>query len=238
MNIRSLLFCLSYALFASALCATENIPLYASPSTAWDPILIADARSSQIRKGLPLEDQTTESAEGWYHTTYSSRYTGYARSSELNADPTPVHLTRDEDSPIIAKLTPKDQAKKVNQGKWVEVTFTQPIDVYFQKGTPYDNPTRPHAAQETSKDSIPALHVFEGKLKIKHGFFGMKPRYRYELLNSKNKLIGYVNTDNIVVSAPISGYVDRHVLIQGTVKPLNNTLVIDAKTLQLKDAGI
>jgi len=238
MNTRHILFFLSCFLFASALSAAENIPLYASPSTDWDPILVADARSSQIRKGLPVENQTTETADGWYHTTYASRYTGYALASEASLNPLPVHLSKDEDSPIIAKLTPKVRAKKVNQGEWIEVTFKQPIDVYFQKGTSFDRPTRPSAAKETAKDSIPPLHVFEGKLKIKDGFFGIEPRYRYELLDSKNKLIGYINADNLVSSAPMSGYIDKYVLIQGTVFPSNNTLIINAKTLQLKNAGI
>ena len=238
MNTRHILSFLSCLLFTSALNAAENIPLYASPSTNWDPILVADARSSQIRKGLPVEDQTTEAADSWYHTTYASRYTGYALASEASLDPLPVHLSKDEASPIIAKLTPKISAKKVNQGEWIEVTFKHPIDVYFQKGTSFDRPTRPSATKEASKNSIPSLHVFEGKLKIKHGFLGMEPRYRYELLDSRNKLIGYVNADDLVASAPMSEYVDRSVIIQGTASPINNTLVIKAKTLQLKNAGI
>lgn len=240
MNQRRLLFCLLCFFLASALYADDDIALYASPSTEWEPLLIADARSSQVRKGLPVEDQTRESAAGWYHTTYTSRYTGYALASEVQskADPLVVHLTQDVNSPIIAKLTPKNKAKKVDQGEWVEVTFKQPIDVYFQKAPVLKKTSHVLAAQKTPQDSIPPLRTFEGTLKIKQGFLGMEPRYRYELVDANAQRIGYVIVDDLVLNAPMSGYINKRVLIQGTVATTNNTLVIKAKTLQLKNAGI
>ena len=238
MSTRHFIFYLFCFLFAAALHAAETIPLYASPSTDWDPILVADARSSQIRKGLPVENPTNEASHNWYHTTYTSRYTGYALASEASLDPLPVHLSKDEISPIIAKLTPKVEAKKVNQGRWIEITFKQAIDVYFQKEASPDKLSLLAADKAKQKDNIPLLHIFEGKLKIKQGFLGMEPRHRYELLDANNKLIGYVNADSLIANAPMSAYIDKFVTIQGTASPINNTLAIKAKTLHLKNTGI
>lgn len=241
MTKRHLLFYLSCCLIVSALSAAEDILLYASPSTDWGPIIVADARSAQVRKGLPLENQPNGTSNPWFQTTYTSRYTGYALATDIASqkNPLPVYLTKDEDSPVIAWLTPKERSKKVSQGKWTEVTFKEPISVYFQRGSS-NRASRAHNDNLNKQDSAPPLHVFEGKLKLKHGFLGFEPRYRYELVDTNNKLIGYIKTNNLFVSAPLSNYVGRDVLVQGTVSPTNNdqTLVIHATTLQLKNAGI
>lgn len=92
------------------------------------------------------------------------------------------------------------------------------------------NPNKDRAPNEIPRS-------FQGKLKINRFPIGKKSAYTYMITDARGHKIGYLNTDNLVMSVPLSKLVDQSVIIVGLpekLTPGGSDIVIKARSLRVK----
>ena len=77
---------------------------------------------------------------------------------------------------------------------------------------------------------------FEGTLRERPSFLGLRSKYKYELLGAHNKPIALLDTSKLVLSGPITQFYGKEVAIEGTAHPRSKSKswIIQAHNMRAK----
>jgi len=120
---------------------TGSIAVYLSPDTGKQALLQVGTGDARLADAKPVAD-AAKAAAGWQVATLAGPFVGYVQSKTAHKDysitpGTPVHVSPDENSPVLGTAAQKPFLSVSSPGlDWSEVSFPGPVTAYFQIGAP------------------------------------------------------------------------------------------------------
>ena len=163
-----------------------------------------------------------------------------------------------KDSPIVTVAQHGDKASITGrmQGDWFQFKLEKKLVGFIAVGETANTPAgvTPPTAPATPPAPAPATpglghpvamtgdtaampRLFTGTLVVaRRAIFNPNPPYDYQLTDSNGRRFAYVDTKRLVLTEKLDSFLDRAVVITGTVRNTidGKDLVVDAQSMQLK----
>ncbi len=240
-----------------------NIALYLSPDATKPALSQVSAGDAKLADAKPAPD-AAKAAQGWHVVSLSGPFTGYVTTKASHKDfsvtpGTPVHVSADENSPVLGLSTNNPLLKISSAGvDFSEVSFPGPVTAYFLTGaaagtaspTPAVSAPPTHPAAVTAVTAVTAVsataptrqadpsdvgHYYYGVLKSRTDQKIAGPvNAEYVLYSSRDQVLALVDLNDVVLPNPVVAYLGKAVKIYGTVYPESHVpfVVIHALTVQ------
>lgn len=250
MNLRHLVLG-SLLVAVSALRAeplTRDATVYARPDPASTVLKILPAGTATTTAMNPTEPVPS----GWMAVEIAGPHELFIENKDVakNLDAKPgafFYLRPDRHAPVVATMQPTDRAELANlAGDFTSYIVDKPIVGYIKLGNAVATvpaaPTRPAvtvaspvAAGEIGRAAMPRF--FEGRLAATQNFIAYKHPYNFQLLDPSGNRFAYLDISHLLLTDKIDLFLDRVVVIYGTVRTLNqegSKRVIEVESLHLK----
>ncbi len=251
MNLRFLLLGL-FLLATAALRAeplSRDATVYARPEPSATVLKVLPAGTEAVPAANPAEPAPA----GWMAVEATGTYILYADNKDVgkNLDVRTgafLYLRADRRSPVVATMQPGDRAEFVDiaGSEFTSYRVEKTLVGYIKLPSTISHvpaaPTRPQivvsgpaATGEIGRAGMPRF--YEGRFAATQNFLAYKHPYNFQLVDSTGNRFAYLDVSRLLLTDKIDVFVDRVVIIYGTVRTLNQDgtkRVIEVESLHLK----
>jgi hypothetical protein len=203
---------------------------------------------------------------GWIAVDLPGPFVGYVRNSNFTKDlavrpGSAIRLEPKEGAGALTTAAKDDKIEIIGlYGNWTQVRLSRSLVGYVEVGpptpaapetaasepasepalpplpTPSAAPGAPAPASAASAGNAPLPRYLEGKFTSSRRLFELHPPYPWELVDDSGARIAYLDLHRLLLTAPMSEYEGRDVIVYGPVHTLpgGSKLVIEVQSLQLK----
>ncbi|HLP07251.1 MAG TPA: hypothetical protein VK178_03735 [Opitutaceae bacterium] len=251
MNLRS--FLLGLFLVATAALRAETLTrdatVYARPEPSATVLKVLPAGTEAVPAANPSEPAPA----GWMAVEAPGSYTLFADNKDVgkNLDVKAgafFYLRADRRAPVVATMQAGDKAEfvDISGSDFTSFRVEKTLVGYIKLPSAISHvpaaPTRPQivvsgpaATGEIGRAGMPRF--YEGRFAATQNFLAYKHPYNFQLVDSTGNRFAYLDVSRLLLTDKIDVFLDRVVIIYGTVRTLNQEgtkRVIEVESLHLK----